>query len=155
MFNILSPLSLPEWEFFGLNRVKLCWNNSVFLHVDTHTSKKPANFLAPTAAKWNKVKGESPSAGLRWRFGLPVRKEWGIKLPDTIDWPQLTPPSRQKRRGVYFLLALVAIVVLGSRTALSYWVDLLWFQSLGYGDVFGGRAACSGASLPALAWRRW
>jgi len=60
----------------------------------------------------------------------------GVELPDTIDWPQLTPPSRQKRRGLFFVIALVAVVVLCSRTALSYWVDLLWFQSLGYGDVF-------------------
>jgi uncharacterized membrane protein (UPF0182 family) len=60
----------------------------------------------------------------------------GVELPDTIDWPQLTPPSRQKRRGLFFVIALVAVVVLCGRTALSYWVDLLWFQSLGYGDVF-------------------
>ncbi|HUD75697.1 MAG TPA: UPF0182 family protein, partial [Terracidiphilus sp.] len=26
--------------------------------------------------------------------------------------------------------------MLGGRTALSYWVDLLWFNSLGYGEVF-------------------
>ena len=31
---------------------------------------------------------------------------------------------------------MVAVIVFGSRTALSYWVDLLWFRSLGYGDVF-------------------
>jgi uncharacterized membrane protein (UPF0182 family) len=35
-----------------------------------------------------------------------------------------------------FLLLVIAIVIFGSRTALSYWVDLLWFRSLGYGDVF-------------------
>jgi len=35
-----------------------------------------------------------------------------------------------------FVLAALAIVVLGSRTALSYWVDLLWFRSLGYREVF-------------------
>ncbi len=28
------------------------------------------------------------------------------------------------------------MIVFGSRTALSYWVDLLWFRSLGYGEVF-------------------
>jgi hypothetical protein len=60
----------------------------------------------------------------------------GVELPDTIDWPQLTPPSRQKRRGLFFVIALVAVVLLCGRTALSYWVDLLWFQSLGYADVF-------------------
>ena len=31
---------------------------------------------------------------------------------------------------------MVAVIVFSSRTALSNWVDLLWFQSLGYGDVF-------------------
>jgi uncharacterized membrane protein (UPF0182 family) len=31
---------------------------------------------------------------------------------------------------------VVAVIFFGSRTALSYWVDLLWFRSLGYGEVF-------------------
>lgn len=35
-----------------------------------------------------------------------------------------------------FLIAIIAVIVLSSRTALSYWVDLLWFKSLGYEDVF-------------------
>jgi len=35
-----------------------------------------------------------------------------------------------------FLIAIVAIIVFGARTALSYWVDLLWFRSLGYSEVF-------------------
>ena len=57
-------------------------------------------------------------------------------MPDTINWPKLTQPQRRSRRGLLFFIAIVAIVVLGGRTALSYWVDLLWFNSLGYGDVF-------------------
>jgi uncharacterized membrane protein (UPF0182 family) len=58
-------------------------------------------------------------------------------MPETIDWPKLTSPSpRRSRRGLFFLIAVVAVIVLGGRTALSYWVDLLWFKSLGYGEVF-------------------
>jgi uncharacterized protein len=34
------------------------------------------------------------------------------------------------------LLAVLAVVVLGGGTALSYYVDALWFDSLGYIDVF-------------------
>jgi uncharacterized membrane protein (UPF0182 family) len=34
------------------------------------------------------------------------------------------------------LLIVVAVLLFGAKGALSYWVDLLWFQSLGYGDVF-------------------
>jgi uncharacterized membrane protein (UPF0182 family) len=33
-------------------------------------------------------------------------------------------------------VALVAVIILGSHTAVSYWVDLLWFQSLGYEAIF-------------------
>jgi hypothetical protein len=33
-------------------------------------------------------------------------------------------------------LAVVALVLLGGRTWLSYYIDALWFGSLGYGDVF-------------------
>jgi hypothetical protein len=57
-------------------------------------------------------------------------------MPETINWPKLTTPPRRSRRGLLFLIAVVAVLLLCSRTALSYWVDLLWFKSLGYGDVF-------------------
>ena len=57
-------------------------------------------------------------------------------MPETINWPKLTTPPRRSRRGLLFFIAIVAVLLLGSRTALSYWVDLLWFNSLGYGDVF-------------------
>jgi uncharacterized membrane protein (UPF0182 family) len=58
------------------------------------------------------------------------------KLPETIDWPLHTQPPQQHRRKFLFLIAFVAVILLGSRAAISYWVDLLWFRSLGYGEVF-------------------
>ncbi len=39
-------------------------------------------------------------------------------------------------RKLLVLLALVVGFVFAGRAALSYWVDLLWFRSLDYGDVF-------------------
>ena len=54
-------------------------------------------------------------------------------MPDIIDW-QETP--RRNRRFFLLLLAVLAFVIFSSRTALSYYVDALWFASLGYGDVF-------------------
>src|SRR4029078_8741277 len=36
----------------------------------------------------------------------------------------------------WFVIALLAIVLLGGGTALSYYVDALWYDSLGYSDVF-------------------
>ena len=55
-------------------------------------------------------------------------------MPESIDWPRTGPP-RSRRRFLLLLVAL-AIILFGSRTALSYYVDALWFSSLGYGDVF-------------------
>jgi uncharacterized membrane protein (UPF0182 family) len=53
-------------------------------------------------------------------------------MSEIIDWQ---PPRR--RRGLFFVvLAIVVAVIFSSRTALSYYVDALWFGSLGYGDVF-------------------
>ncbi len=51
----------------------------------------------------------------------------------SIDWPRKRPA---RRRRFYLILALLAVIVFGGRTALSYFVDLLWFRSLGYGGVF-------------------
>ena len=57
----------------------------------------------------------------------------GRELPGSIDWPK---PGRSSRRILLFLLFVIAAIFFGGRAALSYWVDLLWFRSLGYGDVF-------------------
>jgi uncharacterized membrane protein (UPF0182 family) len=40
------------------------------------------------------------------------------------------------RRSLPFLIALAVGLFLTGRIALSYWVDLLWFRSLGFGNVF-------------------
>ena len=55
-------------------------------------------------------------------------------MPTSIDFP-LKHPQRRRRRFL-FLLAILALIVFGGRTAVSYFVDLLWFRSLGYGHVF-------------------
>ena len=54
-------------------------------------------------------------------------------MSDMIDWQQ---PPRRRRRLFFLVLAIVVVVIFSSRTALSYYVDALWFGSLGYGDVF-------------------
>ena len=59
-------------------------------------------------------------------------------MPESIDWPPTHPrthPPRRRRRFL-LILAVLAGIVFGGRTALSYYVDVLWFGSLGYGDVF-------------------
>ena len=55
-------------------------------------------------------------------------------MPTSIDWPLKNPPRR--RRRFFLIVAAIAVIILCSRTALSYFVDLLWFRSLGYGSVF-------------------
>src|ERR1700723_3617389 len=54
-------------------------------------------------------------------------------MPDLIDWQQ---PRRRPRRLFFVGLAILAVIIYSSRTALSYYVDSLWFASLGYEDVF-------------------
>jgi uncharacterized membrane protein (UPF0182 family) len=55
-------------------------------------------------------------------------------LPSTVYSKQAS--SSRLRRSLPFLIALAVGLFLIGRIALSYWVDLLWFQSLGFGDVF-------------------
>src|ERR1700682_358620 len=55
-------------------------------------------------------------------------------MPESIDWPRMHSPRHRRRYLVIF--AVLAGIFFGGRTALSYYVDVLWFGSLGYGDVF-------------------
>jgi hypothetical protein len=59
-------------------------------------------------------------------------------MPESMGWPRLQPPPRRHRRRRFFLIvvAVLAAIVFGGRTAVSYYVDVLWFDSLGYRDVF-------------------
>ena len=52
-----------------------------------------------------------------------------------VDWP---PPRRPPRRnrGVLLLVAVLVAIMFGGGTALSYYVEALWFRSLGFADVF-------------------
>jgi uncharacterized protein len=52
----------------------------------------------------------------------------------SIDWPLKNPPRR--RRRFILLLVVLAVIFFSFRTAVSYFVDLLWFRSLNYGAVF-------------------
>ena len=54
-------------------------------------------------------------------------------MAETLDWP---PPRQPRRRGRLVILAVLGVLFLGVGTALSYYVDALWFGSLGYADVF-------------------
>ena len=60
-------------------------------------------------------------------------------MPESIDWPPLhsvSSPQRPRRRRLLIVLAVLAVIFFGSRTALSYYVNALWFGSLGYAEVF-------------------
>ena len=51
---------------------------------------------------------------------------------NTFDFPR----RRFARHRILLLLALVAVLLFGTETILSYYVDALWFGALGYRDVF-------------------
>src|SRR6266403_1975999 len=55
-------------------------------------------------------------------------------MPESIDWPRMHSP-RPRRRFFLLGLAVLAVIFFGGRTALSYYLDVLWFGSLGYRDV--------------------
>ncbi len=67
-------------------------------------------------------------------------------MPDPTDWPEIRRTMRQpthtsmppRRSSRLLLIIFVVLIILGfaSRSWLSYYVDALWFGSLGYGQVF-------------------
>ena len=54
-------------------------------------------------------------------------------MPQTIEYRRERSP---RPRWLFLILFLIGFVIFSSRTTLSYYVDALWFGSLGYGDVF-------------------
>jgi uncharacterized membrane protein (UPF0182 family) len=57
-------------------------------------------------------------------------------MRESIDWPPPHPARPRRRRPFLLILAILAAIVFGGRTALSCYVDVLWFGSLGYASVF-------------------
>jgi uncharacterized protein len=60
------------------------------------------------------------------------------------------PPPGRRRRGI-ILLAVAAAVFLGGGTVVSYYVDALWFDSLGYAAVFWTRLNLQAAIFASFA----
>src|SRR5215831_17179287 len=63
-------------------------------------------------------------------------------MSDPETWPHIPRPIRTPRRPTgrarrfLLILVVVALVILSARTWLSYYVDALWFDSVGYSSVF-------------------
>jgi hypothetical protein len=57
-------------------------------------------------------------------------------MPGYLDWPAPQAGRPGRRRLILLILVVLAIILFGGRTSLSYYVDLLWFRSLleGRGD---------------------
>src|SRR5215467_10022376 len=53
-------------------------------------------------------------------------------MPHTIDGGRRLP----RRRRFFLFVLLIILVFFLSRAALSYYLNALWFGSLGYGDAF-------------------
>jgi uncharacterized membrane protein (UPF0182 family) len=60
-------------------------------------------------------------------------------------------PRPRRRRGGVIILAIVAAVFLGGGTLVSYYVDALWFDSLGYAAVFWTRINLQAATFAVFA----
>jgi len=56
-------------------------------------------------------------------------------MQEFVELPSTHSPRRRRSFFILMLAVLAVIVVLG-RAALSYYVDVLWFDSVGYRDVF-------------------
>src|SRR5665213_1678282 len=66
-------------------------------------------------------------------------------MAEPIDWPPRR--SAPRRRGRLVLLAIAIAIFVSASTALSYYVDALWFTSLGYADVFWRTINFQGAAF--------
>ena len=74
-----------------------------------------------------------------WPCTIPLTmndgQSWKRDARGFIDRPKQKQPLGRPAK-ILLLIVPLAVILFGGKTALSYWVDLLWFRSLGYGDVF-------------------
>jgi uncharacterized membrane protein (UPF0182 family) len=61
------------------------------------------------------------------------RTPWTPRGDSVGDWRR---PARGGRRVRILLVVLIGLLLFGGGTALSYYVDALWFDSLGFSEVF-------------------
>ena len=66
-------------------------------------------------------------------------------MAEPIDWPPRR--SSPRRRGRLVLLAIAIAIFVSASTTLSYYVDALWYASLGYADVFWRTIDFQGAAF--------
>src|SRR5262245_26195895 len=52
-------------------------------------------------------------------------------MAETLDWP-----PRRRRRTRFAILGALLLAFLAGGTTISYYIEALWFDSLGYVDVF-------------------
>ncbi len=57
-------------------------------------------------------------------------------MSESIDWPPPLLGRPRRRRRFFLILIVLAVLFFGGRAVLSYYVDVLWFRSLGYEGVF-------------------
>ncbi len=57
-------------------------------------------------------------------------------MHETILLPSHSGKRPQRRRFWAVLFAVLVVILFSTRTAVSYYVQTLWFESLGYGSVF-------------------
>src|SRR5215471_21038370 len=67
---------------------------------------------------------------------------------ESIDWPR---PPRRRGRQVFIILVVFVGIVFGCQIAFSYYVDTLWFGSLGYGAVFWKKQGIQWTAFAAFA----
>jgi len=70
-------------------------------------------------------------------------------MADPIDWPPRR--SSPRRRGRLVLIAIAIVLFFSASTTVSYYVDALWFSSLGYADVFWRTVNFQAAAFAAFA----
>src|ERR1035438_2767121 len=78
---------------------------------------------------------------------------WNRDMSNKQDRREIVFDARPRRRRTarLALLAALGVAVLGGSMAASYYVDALWFESLGLASVFWTRISLQAATFAAFA----
>src|SRR5215472_80621 len=100
------------------------------------TSISIRNPREPTELKWEPLPSDRRTIAMPHIPAHVRRGKLVIVAHESYVYPSRRQAPEKSRRGLLLAIIVLLVLVFSARRSISYYVDSLWFSSLGYSDVF-------------------